>query len=386
MRRNFSILTIMEYLSVLFIALIIFIPIFYSEIYLGRSMYNDFAIHTELAQNILEAPQKVPKIYLAHSAWQWAVVVTHEIIGKSWLSNAFIVTLSSALLTVGILFWLLQKNLITHPAGALAICLTIVAPLAFLFPLDHGIYLGYIGINTYHNPTILLLKPLAILQFYFSAEALKGKDSDWKGISLAAFVSLASAFSKPSYGICLLPSLGILTLIRIWRKKPINLKMLFLGIGLPSVAILIWQFLFVYGSNEGSSIIFAPFLVMSHLSSNLPIKFILSIVFPLIVTAVFWRESIKDIRIQLGWIGFGMGTIFTYFFAESGYYLNDGNFVWSGQITLFILFVCCILFLSEKKLPGKNSISRWLILYSGSLHIIFGIFYYLIILINLKYP
>jgi hypothetical protein len=201
---------------------------------------------------------------------------------------------------------------------------------------------------------------------------------------LAALVSLASAFSKPSYAICLLPSLGILILINIWRKKPIDWKMILLGIGLPSVAILIWQFLFTYVSGEGSGIIFAPFLVMSNYSSYLPIKFVLSIVFPLVVTAVYWKEAIKDIRIQIGWVGFGMGAIFTYLFAESGWRLTDGNFAWSGQITLFILFVCCILFLTEKNLPRINKISKWLIISSGSLHVIFGIIVYLITVLQLN--
>jgi len=385
MQKDSSKLTIIEYLSVLLVATILFIPIFHTEIYLGGSNETDYVNHTTWAQEFLQAPQNVPNYIVAHSAWQWAVIIAHEIVERSWRSSALIVTLGSALLTVGILFWLLRKKLMPLPAGALAIGLTVAAPLAFLYPLDHELYFGYIGINTYHNPTILLLKPFAILQLFYSTEALQGKSAGWKNILFTALVSAASAFAKPNYLICLLPGVGILALIRIWKKHAIDWKRLLIGIVLPSIAFLIWQFFLSYGSNEGSGIVLAPFSVMQSYSSYLPFKFILSIVFPLIVTAVYWKESINDIRIQLGWLGFGIGVMFTYLFAESGGRFYDGNFTWCGEITLFILFVCCILFLSEKKLHIKNRISGWLILSSGFLHIIFGYAYYLVILFTLNF-
>jgi len=384
MRRKFSSAIIFEYISVLLIALIIFFPIFYSQIYLVPTEATDFATHIEWARVLLEAPQKAPpQSLMSHSAWHWAVVYTHKILTTSWRSSALIVTLASALLTVGILFRLLRKKLNHIQAGGVVISLTIVAPLAFLFLLDHRMYLGYIGINTFHNPTTLFLKPFAILQLYFSAEALQGKKSGWKAILLAVLASSGSALAKPNYLICLLPALGILALLQIWKKKSLDWKMLLVGIVLPSTAFLIWQFFFAYGG--GADIIFSPFGVMSRYSSYLPIKFFLSIAFPLVVTTVYWKDSIKDIRILLGWTGFGMGAIFTYFFAESGGRFGHGNFLWSGQIALFILFVCCVLFLSEKRLPEKNSLSRWLILSSGALHLIFGILYYFNVLFTLQY-
>jgi len=385
MQRNSSKQTLIEYFSVLLVATILLVPIFHVEIYLSGPNDSDYFQHTNWAQELLQAPQNVPSYVVAHSAWQWAVIITHEIVMHSWRAGAFIVTLGSALFTVGILFWLLRKKLMPLLAGALAIGLTVAAPLAFLYPLDHELYFGYIGIDTYHNPTILLLKPFAILQLFYSAEALQGKVADWKSIFVTVLVSAVAAFAKPNYLICLLPALGILALISIWKKHPIDWKRLLIGIVLPSMAILAWQFFLTYGSDGGSSIILAPFGVMQGYSSYLPEKFILSIVFPTIVTAIYWKEAIKDTRMQLGWIGFGLGVIFTYFFAESGVRFHDGNFTWSGEIALFILFVCCILFLSERELHLKSRVSRWLILSSGFLHVIFGYGYYLAILFTLNF-
>jgi hypothetical protein len=165
-------------------------------------------------------------------------------------------------------------------------------------------------------------------------------------------------------------------MLHILKKKPMDWKMLFLGLIFPTIAILLWQYLFVFGSGEESNILFAPFLVMSRYSSNLLIKFFLSIAFPFIVTIMYWKESIKDIRIQFGWMGFVIGVIYTYLFAESGWRLTSGNFLYSGVHSLFILFVCCILFLSEKKLLQISNRARWLIISSGLLHLVFGIYFY----------
>ena len=401
-KRIISNLRIVEYFSVLFVALTLFIPIFFSEIYATVPNSNDFGPHTQWASDFLEAPQNIPSEVLTHPGWQWAVIISHEIFGHSWQDNAFIVTLSSVLLTVGILFWMLRK--ILHPliAGVLAIGLVVIAPIALLYPLDHQLYLGYIGINTYHNPTTLLLKPFAILQFYFASEAFNKRDSNWKSILITFLVSAVAAFAKPSYIICLLPAVGIIALVRIWKKQLIDWKRLLIGILIPSIAILVWQFFLTYTSTEVARIILAPFSVMlgyakppfaqiSQLIKQriysviyIPFKFILSIIFPAVVTAVFWKESVKDIRMQLGWIGFGFGAVFTYLFAES-YYFSAGNFLWSGQITLLILFISCVLFLSEKVLLNMSRISKWLILTSGSLHVIFGIAYYLVILLTSRY-
>ena len=385
MQRKITTTRIIEYACVLLLTAIIFLPIIHSEIYVASVGESDYSYHTQWARSSLEAPQEVPKYILIHSAWQWAVVGTHLILGRSWQAAALVVTLGSIFLTVGILFWLFRKKLSSFLSGVLAIGLVVVTPLAFLYPLDQRLYLGYIGTTIYHNPTLILLKPFAILQLIISVEAIQGKNSGWKGILAAALVSSVAVFAKPSYVLCLLPGLGILTLLRIWQKKPIDWKRIIIGIILPSIAFLVWQFIFTYGSNEESTLILAPFSVMRSYSSWLPIKFILSIVFPLVLTGVYWKEAIKDTRIQLGWLGFGIGVVLTYFFAESGVRLPHGNFTWSGIISLFILFVCCALFLVEKRLPAKKRVSRWLILASGALHLIFGVIYYLVVLFTRQY-
>jgi hypothetical protein len=176
--------------------------------------------------------------------------------------------------------------------------------------------------------------------------------------------------------ICLLPALALLVLIKIICKRSLDWRRLLIGIILPSLIFLIWQFLITFGPAADSKIEFAPLLVMSHFSSFLLPKFLLSIVFPLIVTVLGFKKAIKDRKIQLGWLGFIVSLQFLYLFSETGVRQFAANFYWSAEITLFLLFFACIMFLSENKTVLRNPIKKWLILVSGFLHILFGIIFY----------
>jgi hypothetical protein len=373
---------LVEFLPLLVVSTILFLPMFYSQIYL--SARSDFVTHILWAQNIFAFPQKVPTYVYVHSGWQMMVAVLHGILGHSWNFSALIVTLGSELFTVGILYWLLRKKLNPWLAGALALGLNIIAPLLFLYPIDHQTYYGYIYFNPYHNPTLLLLKPFAILVIVFTVQALEGKYASWQKILLAAVVSVIGAFAKPNYVLCLLPAAGILALIRLWKKKAVDWKQLILGITLPPVLLILWQFILTYTSagSDNSHILFAPFAVMHKLSGYLLIKLLLSILFPLVVAIIYRKEIFKDTKMQLAWLGFGFGAFFAYFMAESGIRFSDGNFLWSAEISLFILYICSVLFLTEKGLPLNRQSSKWILLGIGCLNIVFGVLYFAFLLVN----
>jgi hypothetical protein len=362
-------------------ALIIFLPIYYYEIYISK--LSDFGAHLGWAESIFSAPTNVPMFVTAHAGWHWAVNLTHLVIGHSWIIASLIVTMLSVLATVCITFLMLRKNLSPFLSGLLAIGLSLVEPILLLYPFDHLGYIGgYIWPNIYHNPTFLFLRPFAVWQLFYAIEAFQTKDSSWKRIILAALVSVAAVFAKPNYIICLLPALGLIALIRLIKHQQINWKLLLIGIVLPSLSLLIWQYLLTFSPNAESSIVFAPFVVMKIYSpKNLLLKFILSTAFPITVTLFYWKEICTDVRMQIGLFGFGMGAIYSYFIAETGSMFGYGNFVFSGEISLFILFVCCVLFLAEKKLP-TNIIKKSIILTTGCLHVLFGVINYCFIIFS----
>lgn len=227
----------------------------------------------------------------------------------------------------------------------------IAAPVSALYWVDGHLYFGYIGLNVFHNPTILVLKPFALAVFWLAACFWRSADeprSPWLWWAMPLLLIL-SALAKPSFLIVFLPGL---TLFLLWRQlngKFVDWPFYLLGVVVPSVLVLGWQFWVTYSAEQvpgfaagKSGIVLAPFTLMKLYSDWLLPKLLLSLAFPLTVTVTMWHSARRDPQLLLGWAIFVVGAVQTYFLMESGPRATDGNFVWSGQIGLWILFVASI--------------------------------------------
>jgi ABC-type sulfate transport system permease component len=163
-KRKFNISTFFEYINLVLASIIVFAPLLYREVIIPIETV-DYPDHIHWAKNIFMNPQLVPPYVIAHSAWQWLVLCGHLFFSLSWGISGLVITLASVIATSMVIYWYLRKHLNPLLAGALSIGLLIVAPLFFIEPLGKNPYFadGYIATNVYHNPTILLLKPLVIL-------------------------------------------------------------------------------------------------------------------------------------------------------------------------------------------------------------------------------
>jgi hypothetical protein len=357
-----------------FFTLLIYFPIYYCENYLHSN--NDFAYHLYFSKMIFLNPQEIPIPVYIHAGWQWVVLLAHTILQHSWNFSSLTVTLCCVLVTSLIIFLRLKKYVQPIVAGLLAIGIQMIGPIAFLFPIDHT-FSGYVWPNVFHNPTILLLKPLAILQFFYAVETIGKGYSKWRTIIVAAIVSAIAVYVKPNFVICILPAVFIIAIVNFFQRKQVDWKMLIIGLSLPSIVILGWQFIMTYvNSSDNSSIRFLPFVVMNSQSNYLLPKFFSSLVFPILVTFGFWKDAKKSIFMQLSWLAFFFGALLTYFFAETGLRLYHGNFIWSGEISIFVLFLGCILFLAEHWNNMDRPALKWFILASGFLHVYTGTAYY----------
>jgi hypothetical protein len=372
-----------EYATLVIVSILIFAPVLYLEIYVAQS---DFQPHLAWAMDLIQHPQNVPPSVISHGLWHWLTLFARQIFDSSWNFAALLVTLLGMAATSGILYYFLRKTLDALPAGLIAIGLQIVTP-ALLMDYDNillALLNGYIAPNVYHNPTILLLKPLAILQFFFSIEALLGHKASRKVILLSALVSMAALYAKPNLVICLLPAAAIFALVRLVKKQPVNWSWLVFGLVLPSLALLIWQFVLTFGPASESRVVFAPLQIMRSLSdTSLIVKLLLSMLFPLVITLLNLKDALKDPRMQLGWLSFLFGAVFTYFFAEVGPQSGAANFIWSGQITLFLLYVSSALFLCDhREILKENHLKRWLTLAVIFLQLYFGAGFYFYVLLK----
>jgi hypothetical protein len=172
----------------------------------------------------------------------------------------------------------------------IALCLLIVAPISIVTLPQHNLYGGYIAVNALHNPTIILLKPFALLVFALALQLLQGvKPLGNRTTFVTALLVILCGFSKPNYLMCLLPAAIVITAYRLFRHDSVEARTLTLGIITPTIAVLAVQYVHAYFFSEfigDTSIVFAPLagvLLYAPTIAWIVLKFLLSVAFPLCV-------------------------------------------------------------------------------------------------------
>lgn len=292
---------------------------------------------------------------------RWPVLAT---IARKYRDAAIIVSLFWCEALAAMIYLLLRRQLpVTMPWGdplaiALSWMLMIVAPIIALAPLDGRFYLGYIGLNVLHNPTLLVIKPLAMLWFCWAAYAFPSdallrtgvnarviceRGSSWLAIFGVALLAMLATFSKPSYTICILPAISACAGWRLLHGRRVRWNLLLAGMILPAVAVLLWQYSWQYNQTAHTlngktyRIVFHPLAAVSSWSQFVIYKGMLSVVFPVMVALFYARQTWQSTRMRLAWLVFAVSAAQFYLIAEEGREA-DGNFTWGAQIALFILF------------------------------------------------
>jgi hypothetical protein len=163
-------------------------------------------------------------------------------------------------------------------------------------------------------------------------------------ILLAVVITVLCGLSKPNYLLALLPVMALWLLWRWFRKQPLYWEVAILGVMLPALLFLGWQYYFTYVNPsallEGSSLAFAPFdavLTISGSRAAMILRFLGSVAFPVVVYLSYWRRATHDGILNFAWLTFMAGAAFMYLFTETGPRATHGNFFWGAYITLFLL-------------------------------------------------
>jgi hypothetical protein len=342
---------------------------------------SDFGTHNQYALDLLIG-NKIPTLNLTHPLYQ--IIID----GVIWITRSkldadhasiYLMVLCQAISALIVYLWMGSRGSRFSELFriVLSVGVVIAAPVMALQPVDGKFYFGYIGLVNFHNPTIILLRPLALLMFILFVDSIdKPKRSPWL-IPTTAFITVIATLVKPNFSIIFIPVLVIWCGINIIRHVKTDWKFILFGYIVPGVIILFFQYLYTYTSVNGSvtKILLLPFAVESGASDYLPLKFILSIFFPLVILCIYKKDYLKDRINLLATSAFLLGVLQLYLLAESGNRLGAGNFRWGAQITLFILFVSTVQYLWEKTDFGKKELVA--ITVGLSPHIIAGIIYWL---------
>ena len=377
--------SVVQIAILLVLTMVIFLPIKLTAI--AFHDITDYPTYIDNAKDISANP-----VFWKHVAsnpgWMMQLLAVKEVFRFSHWKAALLVQLANqGLLALGLFLLtcrVISKNNRWLPI-ALPLAIMIAAPVFLLALKDGRLYFGYLGINSYHNPTTFALKPYAMLLFYITSLAfLSRKMSTFQ--NLLCLMSLAaSTLIKPNFTISLLPAAGIIFIINLLRKKKFAWKSLLFLVFLPALLILGAEYLLTFTSSE-VGVIFAPFVVMRNSSNFLLLKFILSIWFPILVLILFWKDAKNHFPLMMAWLTFFFGAAYTYFLAEGGWRIFHGNFTWSGEITSFILFVVSSLFFFQRiQLNQPDKKWGYTAILGFMPHIVCGVIYYIYCLTNNTY-
>lgn len=371
-----------NWISILVIILVtsaMMIPVYQFRIL--NPVNSDFGNHNQYALELLQG-KKIPDHILAHPLYQISID------GLIWLTRSrldadhasiLLMAASQVISTLIIYLWMGMRDFRFSEAARtlISIGLTIAAPVMLLQPLDGKFYFGYIGLVNFHNPTIIFLRPLALLMMVLVNELFVKQKTGWLLLLATAIVTCAATLIKPSFTVAVLPCVTFFIGLDWIQKKAVNWKPLLLGVLIPGAFILAAQYLFTYFSAEGSTgqIIFSPFTVEAEASEYLVFKILLSVLFPLVLIASMRKNYFSDRANLIALFTFLIGAGQLYLLAESGNRLEHGNFRWGAQITLFILFVTCMRFFWRK--PGLKRSEIIAVVIGFTPHMAAGIIYWL---------
>lgn len=401
---------------------LIFVPILYQFIF--RITFTDYPTHHKAIVKMAETGDLLLSHFLYHIVvgviWKLLSLPLSGVlpsplaqVNVAGLITEFLIYAFLAAVIYQLLQRAVQQNTALQsaptwrPAIATTLGLMVLGPVLLLWPIDRSKYLGYIATNAYHNPTMPALKPIAVLLFVCVAAAFleysdrKYSNREYSGAgataspekisrrrtwAIAAILTALSALAKPSYIICLLPALLIYAVYRRLRGHHVDFALIGWGVVLPTFLMLGWQYLFTYETG-GTGVLFLPLAAMSAHSYlyYLPPKFFFSILFPMVVYLLFFARARRDTTLNLAWCVFAVAAFYSYFLAEAGR-VGHGNFIWSGQIALFVLFIQSMIFLvretavftpvaSLRSFFTTDRRLMWCLLAFGA-HVASGVYYY----------
>ena len=371
------------------------------------SQQGDWGIHINCAYDIISQGRLIPKI--PHFLFHITLIVMHYFsVGLLSFNVAAVVLVMLITWVLCLIVWNACARAIPprHFLVGAVILVIFSAPIALLYPFDGHLYLGYYATNVFHNPTILMLKPFALLHLLLLVHIFNTDETDNYASELAILfvLSFLGVLAKPSYALAIIPAQVLIFVLRYsqhhhwWRRDLITVVVSSTAFTLP----LLMQFFTLYYVGT-RSLRFKPIIEIitsECLSSNLPMwtctltisaPIIIKLLASIAILVCIWRvvpRLITYVDIQLVVIATFSSICVSYFLSESDYRItykatykdlqDFGNLSWSVQICLF-LFIVVALNHFARALSQRHESQHWSIYLPyvvAMFHVVSGIIWY----------
>jgi hypothetical protein len=244
-------------------------------------------------------------------------------------------------------------------------------------------YLGQWSPNVWHSPTMMLLKPLALLGFCGTVHYVSGSGVGRRRVAWLTSSSLAvGTIAKPSFIVCFLPALALFLLVFHWRNLRLY-RNTFLMI-LPSLLLLSWQFIATYTPHAQptyfrDSIILTNFTVTRLYAPSAFVSTLLVTAFPLSVLLAIRGRVVRNAPLTASWFLVLVGFLQASFLAEENK-VAQGAFLFGYVISLFMVFFFSFIeflsWFSPRTEPAVSFKRKAVVAVIATAHLASGLWYY----------
>lgn len=315
----------------------------------------------------------------------------------------------STIAAVALTFYYYKKKGENTAASAGAAFICAFAMPFFIRSIHYQRYIGYQSPSIWHNSTYIVMKPLALaslLLYFFIADKYGKEKCSKSSIAFALLLALCTA-TKTSFIFVFAPAalcflIADLAVGISWKKVLLSALTV-----IPSVFVILWQEVVLFGEDTGNSIIIDFGYTVYQRAEKPYFTMILSALFPVLVFLFngipVFADTIKDLKKREGilthrefliaWTMWFFGAAELLFLRESGARENDANFSWGYDFALFVLFIISIRYFIQnlrdrKFLFGK----KWLkTIYASvmmailSYHVYCGVYFFIELLSGTTY-
>ncbi len=306
-----------------------------------------------------------------------AVILSLSTVGKFFVSKQFI---NQYILEAHKKF---KKGITGFLSLSMIFCFAVSDVYSF-FSLKF-MYLGRVPSTVWHNSTLILMFPFAILLFQQQLKLSKLKNLKVfdKEILIVTGLIILNLCIKPAFLIVFFPISFFMILHNISKDnfKDTLVKSIPLIIGF---LVLVGQYVAIFylglGSldqTQNSIIIGIPFEFLRNFVPYwyIPIGLVISYIFP-IATVLCYKEILK-FRPFIHALAYSfLGLLISVFFIEDGSRKFDGNFNWQNIICMYLLILSSVAFLVEKLWTKERYSNKMIFL--GILfviHVLSGVLY-----------
>ena len=217
---------------------------------------------------------------------------------------------------------------------ALALLLLFLAPITLRWadhPLASGhspVHLGQMSGFNLHNPTTVLVFPFALLLFWYS----------WRERYVpTAFLAAIQCLIKPNFVAAWVPAYLVL---QLWRHRLDWNQLARTAASLLPVTAVLWV-QYLASDTLGTGMIIAPLKAWNEFSDNILLSSIRSLAFPVLFTAVYFREVRHRADHAFAWAIFVVAfTQYAFLYITGDVY--SGNWSWGRYLSIYIVFLLCL--------------------------------------------